>query len=60
MRDAVDDEVAELDVDDDEREMIVDSRLEKAWEALSPWVRYQECVTLEFDTEAGTATILRK
>lgn len=27
------------------------------WEALEKWVDCQECVTLEFDTEAGTAAV---
>ena len=26
-------------------------------EALAPWVMFGECVTIDFDTEAGTATV---
>ena len=40
-----------------EQEALTDTRLQKAWEFLSTWVECQEYVTLEFDTEAGTATV---
>lgn len=46
--------------DDDEKEAIVEKRLEKTWKALKQWVEFQEYVDLEFDTEMGTATVLRR
>ncbi len=30
----------------------------QAVRAISKWVKYGECVTVEFDTEAGTATVI--
>lgn len=45
------------DLDDDEREAVMETRLEKTWEKLKKWVQYQEYVTIIFDTEAGTATV---
>lgn len=40
--------------DDDER----DERLADAKDALDKWFEYGECLTVEFDTEAMTATVL--
>ncbi len=41
-----------------ERELLEESREEDANEALSKWVEYGEYVRIEFDTVAGTATVL--
>ena len=45
---------------EDEQEALTETRREKAWEVLTKWVDYQEYVTIEFDTEAGTATVMPK
>lgn len=49
-----------LNLDQEELEQLVESRFEKANEAISKWVEYSECVTIEFDTDAMTATVLEK
>lgn len=46
--------------DDDEQEAIIEKRTNKVWQALEPWVEYQEYVTLEFDTEKGTAEVVKR
>lgn len=59
VKDAVKDEVDKIEgISDDEKEELVESRLEDAWDALEKWVTYKEYVTLEFDTDAGTARVL--
>lgn len=45
-------------IDEDEREELEESRIEGLNEQLSKWIEYQEYIRLEFDTEAGTATVL--
>lgn len=47
-------------LDEDEFEALVEYRMEKAWKALKPWVEYNEYLTVEFDTGAGTATVVKK
>ena len=46
--------------DDNEIEVIKESRVDKAWKILGQWVSYKEYVTLEFDTEMGTVTVLKR
>ncbi len=36
-----------------------DDMFDELKEKLSEWVEYGECVSIEFDTEAGTATVLK-
>lgn len=48
------------DLDTDEKESLFEHRMEKVWEQLEPWVEYQEYVTLEFDTEKGTAEVVKR
>ena len=43
---------------DDESESLIGSRHEKISEQLKPWIKYGEYVSIEFDTEEGTATVL--
>ena len=45
-------------LDPDEREGVLESRLESAWDKLEKFVEYKEYVRIEFDTDAGTATVL--
>lgn len=40
-----------------ERAQIVDERAEQIHEKISQWVQYGECVVIEFDTDALTATV---
>lgn len=41
----------------DERQAVMDMRTEEIAEALKRWVSDGECISVEFDTEAGTATV---
>jgi hypothetical protein len=45
------------DLDDEEREVVSEVRLAKLEKFIEPWVEYGEYITIEFDTEAGTATV---
>jgi len=44
-------------LDDDEYGNIFESRMEEAWDKLRRWIQFQEYVTIEFDTDAGTAKV---
>lgn len=57
---AVRDDVEKLGLDKDETEALEETRRVKAWEKLARFVSYQEYVTIEFDTDAGTATVVQK
>lgn len=46
------------DPDDSEINAITDARKDKVNKALRNWVEYGEYITIEFDTEAGTATVV--
>lgn len=45
-------------LDEDERESLIQSKADKLTAAARKWFRYGECVTIEIDTEAGTATVI--
>jgi CRISPR/Cas system-associated protein Csm6 len=51
-------EVSKLGLDHDEAAAVEEKRLDKAWKALGKFVQYGEYVTIEFDTDAGTATVV--
>ena len=44
--------------DEEEFEKISELRREKIKTAISKWVEYGEYITIEFDTTAGTATVV--
>ena len=44
-------------LDDDEHKAVFDSRMEEAWDKLRRWIQFQEYVTIEFDTDVGTAKV---
>jgi len=44
----------------DEREALMETRCESARAKLDKWMKYGEYLTVEFDTEAGTATVIPK
>jgi hypothetical protein len=46
------------DLSTDERDMVMDARMERTWEDLEKFVEYQEYVTIEIDTDAGTARVV--
>ena len=62
--DAVDDAVRaslkETGLPKDEQDELFDTRREKVWDALNRWVEYQEYVSIEFDTDAMTATVVNR
>lgn len=63
--DAVDDAVraslaAIPGLSSEEREALVDARRDRAWDSLRKFVQYREYLRVEFDTEAGTATVLEE
>ena len=46
-------------LNEDEAEDLLKSRMEDTHEKLKTWVKWKENVTVEIDTEAGTAVVLR-
>ena len=59
MDETLEEQVKELDLKDDEEiEAIKDVRRDKLNVFISKWVEYGEYVTIEFDSEAGTATVV--
>lgn len=38
---------------------LLETRTEAAHNALKQWIQWKEYITIEFDTEAGTARVLR-
>lgn len=58
VSDAIDASVESLDLDEEERDAVKERRRETVNSALEKWVKYSEYVTLEFDTDAGTATVV--
>ncbi len=55
---AVDKEVAELHLSAEEAEAVAELRREKVKDQVGKFVEYGEYYTIEFDTDAGTATVL--
>lgn len=43
---------------DEEKEMLVEKRTEKLTDFTGKWIKYGEYVTIEFDTDAGTAVVV--
>jgi predicted metal-dependent phosphoesterase TrpH len=59
IQEAVEKSVAASGItDEDEREALIEARTEKAGKAIGKWVEYGEYLTVEFDTDAGTATVV--
>lgn len=58
MDEAIKASLSESNLSEDEKEAVSEARQERAWKALETWVEYQEYVTIEFDTDAGTATVV--
>lgn len=60
VQEAVEDELATLDLHEDELEAVGEKRRERTMDAISKWVEYGEYIVVEFDTEAGTAVVVPK
>lgn len=58
ITEAVKVEVNQLLDDPDEREALQETREEKVREICKEWFEYDEYLTVEIDTEAGTATVV--
>lgn len=59
VHDAVKAQIDELGkLSDDERESLEEIRMNSINEAIDKWVEYNEYITIEFDTEANTATVV--
>jgi hypothetical protein len=56
LKRVLDDSVAGI-ADLEEREAAREIRADKLETFLKPWVEFSEYLTVEFDTEAGTATV---
>ena len=61
VKDSVNELVKELGskLSEKEKGIVAESRVKDAWEFVSQWVEYKECVVLEFDTDAKTATVVK-
>lgn len=44
----------------DEREYLIEERREEAHEQLKRWIEFKEYLTVEFDLDKGTATVIGK
>lgn len=61
LRDAARQQVAQMpDVLDDDIPDMEDSKFSELAEAIGKWVKYAEYITVEFDTDAGTATVVER
>lgn len=60
INDSIRDELNKLPLNNKEKEAILDIRREEVEDKLSKWVESNECVTLEFDLDTGTASVLPK
>ncbi len=58
VRDAVQESLPD-GLDDGEQEELLESRTEATFEKLKQWLKWKEYVTVEFDTEAGTAVVVK-
>lgn len=60
IRDAARDELKKITgLSDDERESLEENRHGKLSELCSEWIEYGEYVTIEIDTEAKTAVVVK-
>ena len=59
--DAIKDSIRPIEgLSDDEKDALEETRREEVNESLSDWVEYNEYVTIEFDTEEQTATVIKR
>ena len=60
IRDAANESVAGVSgLSGEEVEQLIEARREKIYDACAPWIEYGEYVTIEIDTEAGTAIVCK-
>lgn len=59
IQDAAKDQVKAIKgISDAERERLLDSRVEALRDFANRWMEYGEYIEVEFDTEAGTCTVI--
>lgn len=58
IKEAVEADVAALDLPLDEAAVVADVRSAKARSVCATWFRFDEYITVEIDTDAGTATVV--
>ena len=60
MREAANESIAGVSgLSGEEAEQLIEARREKIHDACEPWIEYGEYVTIEIDTEAGTAIVCK-
>jgi len=60
VEESVEADVKTLNLPEDEAELLIESRMDKVMEAMGKWWKYSEYITLEFDTDAMTATVIER
>ncbi len=60
VKQIVQQEIEKLNLPEDEAEELVEIKTEKLNDFLSTWISYSEYISIEFDTEAGTATVKKE
>lgn len=58
VSEAVDEELKNSGLAEDEQEAVRELRIEKALDVANTWWEYGEYITVEFDTEARTARVV--
>ena len=58
VEEAVDEELKNSGLAEDEQEAVRELRIEKALDVAGEWWEYGEYITVEFDTEARTARVV--
>lgn len=59
LREAATNSITALELEKGEREDLIESRHERYGEECKQWIEYGEYVTIEIDTDAGTATVCK-
>lgn len=59
IREAAEESLASMNLDDEDREAILPNRVRKLEECTDEWLKYGEYVELEFDTEEKTCTVVK-
>lgn len=58
IKEAVDEQVEALPLDEDEREDVAETRIEKVKELCGTWFKYDEYLEVEIDTDAETCVVV--
>lgn len=59
VKEAAEEQLATIEgIDADEKESLIEGRAAKLSDFACKWMEYGEYITVEFDTDAGTATVV--